>query len=690
MNRRQFLASSLWTYFGLTNPQLLASVFSNKEDSDGEEQSTITIPQGIQEIYHVFLPYVIARVGGNQFITLRSGEQLKVKVGRRTQENDQKIIEGVGQNGNDILIVYHTLYDLTTRLGDQVYQEIDRTNFIEEVSKEKCKLFYEKLENGQYVSDIESLELLDYLIQSSRLDDNIKARYDIASTNSRLVGVKQALEKALEQSKLRESQKKLVRGTYEYVRASEPVPDFQALQQLDVIIANSELPLTIKQTYSLASAKSRAFTADFLIVQLICSDRLNSEQQEQYLAAYQAIRDGKPAPESFKLDDLDSFINRSDLPENAKAVYTVTRKRTSVNPEESSEDTDKKLEKVTNYIGTLNDQMEDAKYNGAKLVPLSTRALSTLGAEAGTGVGIGSLSGAAATNATLAWLGGGSVAAGGLGMLGGLTVATGGAALIGAAGLLSVALVSEMDGEDFKNLGVAVGTGTVAGATTVLAAWTAASALGVAGGLTGSAAITTTMAALGGISVITGGAALVASGTAFVIWSVLKGQKRREQSVLNQLETRLYTFVEDTSHPLQQFFKDRVPQTYHTNESFIAPNIPLDKLANALKNWTSLQANENIIALIDTSWWDDAKEGIAFTEERVIWKNTGSDTLDITYTELNDFFHSPVVEMFNESRDREKVANLLELSEILPEAQDQDAWVQLLKDVSDFKGGVSV
>jgi hypothetical protein len=75
-------------------------------------------------------------------------------------------------------------------------------------------------------------------------------------------------------------------------------------------------------------------------------------------------------------------------------------------------------------------------------------------------------------------------------MLGGLAVVTGGAALIGAAGLLSVALVSEMDGEDFKNLGIAAVTGTLAGAGAVFIAWTGASALGVAGTLSGAAAIT--------------------------------------------------------------------------------------------------------------------------------------------------------------------------------------------------------
>ncbi|MDJ0556869.1 MAG: hypothetical protein QNJ68_20970 [Microcoleaceae cyanobacterium MO_207.B10] len=88
-------------------------------------------------------------------------------------------------------------------------------------------------------------------------------------------------------------------------------------------------------------------------------------------------------------------------------------------------------------------------------MPTTTSVLSVLGVKTGTGVAISSLSGGAATTATLTALGGGSVAAGGLGMLGGLVVVTGGAALIGAAGLLSVALLTRMDGKDYVNLGIA-------------------------------------------------------------------------------------------------------------------------------------------------------------------------------------------------------------------------------------------
>jgi hypothetical protein len=92
------------------------------------------------------------------------------------------------------------------------------------------------------------------IYSSSKLDPQIKQRYEIASKNSRLVGIEEAIASALAESNLTQKEKKTIRGTYEYVRGGEPVPDFKALTDLDTIITNSTLPLTIQQIY-LSSAR---------------------------------------------------------------------------------------------------------------------------------------------------------------------------------------------------------------------------------------------------------------------------------------------------------------------------------------------------------------------------------------------------------------------------------------------------
>jgi hypothetical protein len=645
---------------------------------------TLNSGQGeeIDEIYHIFVPYVRARAGGEQTITLRSGETCTVKVPYRTTEGKKIVLKGYGLEGNDITVVFHTLYDRTFRIADRVYQEIDDSPFVEEASRIKCKKVYEQIEDAKYISELTALGLLDYVIETSRLEDVVKDRYRLASTNSRLLGMKQAIESTLAKSRLSDRDKKQVRGMFEYVRAGEPVPNFKTLKELDLIITQSGLPIEIQQAYTVASANSRASTVNIIIVQAIVdSSRLTSTEKKQYLTIYDTIRNGQKIPEEIeeKLKSLDSFIFKAEIPKNAKVVYALARESNVSEGKDLTENVQELLA-TANSLDQLKEEIKDVYRKGAGVVPVANRLLTSAGAEAATGVSLSSLSGAAATNTTLSILGGGSVAAGGLGMLGGLAVATGGAALIGAAGLVSIALVSEMDSEDYRNLGVSVGTGTVAGAATVLAAWTAASALGVTGTLSGAAAITATISALGGLSVMTGGAALIASGTAFLIWSFLEGNKRRDRGVLQQLETRIYTPTEDPANKsLGEFLTANLKREYGDYEVFVAPNIPLDKLSNALSNWVVIKPGEKVLALVDTSYWDDAKEGVAFTENRIIWKDRDVDS--ISYDRMFEFLDTDLSDMLANERYRNDLHRVVQLSEILDNEFNDTRWVKLFREL---------
>lgn len=654
LNRRSFLSYVALGTLGLLTKDLLDPA-SAMADSEGLGKKFSTF-----ENYHIFVPFTTARNGGTQTFTLRSGEPCQVEIPSKTQDSQEITIKGRGQDNKDITVVLHTLYDRQIRIADQIYQEIDKnTQFVEEASKDKCKSVYEQVEDGKYINDLIALDFLDYVINTSKLDRKIQKRYQLASTNSRLLGIEEAIESTLAKSQLNDTEKKLIRGTFAYVRAGEPVPDFKALTDIDSIVASSALPLEIKQTYSLDSANSRGLTVDFIIVKLI-EDRkqITPDQNTNYLSTYRQVRDGKTVEDTATLKSLDSFILNSDILENAKVVYLIARTQNL----KDKEDFDKIVDGILQNADNLKKQLKDAKNTGESIVPLATRILGNLGVETATGVSISSLSGNAATNATLAALGGGSVAAGGLGMLGGLAFATGGAALIGAAGILSIALVSEMDSEDQKNLGIAFATGTFAGTATVLAAWTAASALGVTGTLSGAAAITATISALGGLSLITGGAALVASGTAFVIWSFLKSGKTRDQSILKQLETRSYTYTEDSiSGGLGELIQKNLVNQDKSTNIFSAPNIPLDKLSNALSAWISIYPDEKVMALIDTSgFW--GKGGIVFTDRRLISTKNSSQ-----YNNLARFVNTEtkLYSLLSEDKQKNKLSKLKKVVDIL-------------------------
>lgn len=729
LNRRRFMKLSAAGVVSLAALELLPG--TTKSASAG------TANGKFEEKYQIFVPYGTARRGGSQAITLRSGDTIKVEIPRRLRENHELTVKGVGVQRNDVTVICHTLYDTTVRIGDKIYTEIDQTSFIkDELTKDRCKALYESLEDGKFVQDLPALELLDYVIASSKLEEDISQRYSIASYNSRLKGIESAIADALARSELKKDRQKLLKGIYEYVRASEPVPDFAALTDLNAIVAGSNLPQQLKQTYLIASAKSKAFTVDFLIVELI-SQKLSGEQKEEYLSLYQKVRDGEEISEEEKgaLESLDRLIVDSNILETCKTVYLAARTRffdktagsendpileAIESSPEFTEEQKRKYASAYNLVvksepgteikkevaqdatilldefidkakippaykyayGVLRGQFFEenpelaevdwvhgttrqvVKASAAGLVPTATSAASVLGVEAGTGVAISSLGGAAATNATLAALGGGSVAAGGLGMLGGLAVATGGAALIGAAGLLSVALLTEMDAEDYRNLGIAGTAGVVTGATVAFVAWTGASALGIAGTLSGAAAITSTISALGGLSFITGGTALVVFGTGFVVWSFLQGNKSRDKNALHQLESRLYALNEPSDDSLVVFIEENLPKEYEREGVYRAPEIPLDKLSNALSKYGNISSQEKVLALIDTSLWGDAKDGILLTDRKIVWKPGFSSPEFVNYSELNWPTIWKVSKLLLSDRDEAKLARfLIELQE---------------------------
>ena len=640
--------------------------------------------EDVVEKYLVSVPFLTAREGGSQDIILYSGTSYSFKVPYRTKNNTRIRRDGIELN-------ICTLYDTNSRIAAAIYEEIDKTQFISTASKSKCKLVYEQIEDCKIVKDISTLELLDYLVAtSSNLNPDIRQRYAIASNNSRWAQISQLINKIEQKS----DNRLLLLGTLESIKAGQPIPDFKVLTNLDSIILDSEIPEAFKQTYTYGSALSRAITVDYLILQSIeTSNELNDLEKQQYLSTYQQVRDGKKDIDSAMIGILDTYIySKSNLPANAQVVYKEAREQNLI----KDGDLANNVLQVAVRIGELHEGVREASQGASALVPSTTRLLSAAALETGTGVSIASvatgvsvstLTGAAATNATLAWLGGGSVAAGGLGMLGGLAVATGGAALIGAAGVVSFGLLAQMDGEDFQNLGIAMGGGTVVAGGVAFLAWTAATATGVAGSLSGAAAITTTMTALGGLSVITGGTAAVALGGAYVIWSLLDSNKQRNQGVLEELETKIYTLtVAPQSESLAGLITNKIKAQYQIAEVFTAPKLPLNLLANAYKSWLEPDKKETIVALIDTSLWNDGKEGIAFTDKRIVWKGTWGNSDYLSYQDLSELLKNPGLELISKEESRKNLEKLRSISSsnLFTDEDDKNQFIafvqQLAKD----------
>jgi hypothetical protein len=638
------------------------------KDSIVTPHAIASMTTDITEKYLVSIPFLTAREGGIQEIALYSGISYSLKIPRRTKDNTK-----IKQDGIEFDL--RTLYDPNSRIAAKIYEEIDKTQFISIASKSKCKLVYEQIEDCKIVKDLPTLELLDYLVAtSSNLDADIRQRYAIASNNSRWAQISQVINKFEQEPENR----LLLIGILESIKASQPISDFKVLTKLDSIVLDSKLSDSFKQTYTYGSTLSRAITVDYLIVQSIeTSDKYNDIEKQHYLSTYQQVRSGKKDIDAAMIETLDRFIyGKSNLPANAQIVYKEAREQSLA--EDGNLDDNIRL--AVDRGRDLHQEIKQASQSGSGIVPTTTKLLSAAAIEAGTGVSIGSLTGAAATNATLAFLGGGSVATGGLGMLGGLAVVTGGAALIGAAGIVSFGLLAQMDGEDFKNLGIAMGGGTVAAGGVAFLAWTAATATGVAGSLSGAAAITTTMAALGGLSVMTGGTAAVALGGAYVIWSLLDGNKQRNQGVLEELETKIYT-LDTAPNPesLTGLIASKIEGHYQIAKVFTAPKLPLNLLANAYKSWLEPDEKEIVVALIDTSLWNDTKNGIAFTDKRIIWKKILQESESLSYSALAKILNSQGLELIGDEESRENLDKLSSIASLFTNEDDKNQFSHFIQ-----------
>ncbi len=241
-------------------------------------------------------------------------------------------------------------------------------------------------------------------------------RYQIASQSSRISLLQTTIEEGIEKAIFSDDEKQELRGLFQFVKANEPLPrqeDLEKLTFIDAMVQASEISIPLKQLYSIASAQTRAYTVDFIVLNLIQENSFIADRREQYLDVYNQARLGQKVRDEYTLGALDSLVYLSDISLECKAIYKLSRDKFYNQDEAVIE-------------ASLQEYFSQGKQTvklASGFIPNLTSVFGAAGVSAGTGTAISSLSGTAATNATLATLGGGSVADGGLGMLGGLAVA---------------------------------------------------------------------------------------------------------------------------------------------------------------------------------------------------------------------------------------------------------------------------
>jgi hypothetical protein len=125
----------------------------------------------------------------------------------------------------------------------------------------------------------------------------------------------------------------------------------------------------------------------------------------------------------------------------------------------------------------------------------------------------------------------------------------------------------------------------------------------------------------------------------------------------------------------------KVASKYQVAEVFTAPQLPLNLLANAYKSWLKPDEKETVVALIDTSLWDDAKKGIAFTEQRIIWKEVLTNYDSLSYQDLSKLLESQGLDMIGNEEARKSLDKLHSIANLFTNEDDKNqfsAFVQQL------------
>lgn len=491
-------------------------------ESEGDVESTQLHDWGLDELYHIFVRTQTASYGGSQTVTLKTGKSYSVKIPPNPTEGSNLRLKGCGIEGKDAFLVLHTLlnpvFNIDRKINNLIVQApvYDRT-------KIRGLEAYNRLGAGLPTEDIAALNLLDYLVFSSKIYSEIGQRYTIASQNSRLLALEDCLQKSLAASQLENEDQKRIRSTYQYLRSGEAVPDLKALDRLDATLLYSNLKPEFKKYYLRASAAARLMTIDWIFVNEIdVNQQIVQSDRPRFLAVYLQLRDGQEVVDLRTLEELDAWVEKANLPPICSASYKLLRRREfELNDEFEFDDCSESFRAIEAVFKSVksseNDRSsgEDYTVNVAQIKP-------------------GMLTETAYD----------SVSRGGLGLLSGMPILKNSKTYIETVARMAIARASEMTNAEKVKLGI----GQVADKGTPNAAaggnWQAVSALGTQeqdiARLSGLDAYRAILMEIEGITGLTEADDLQSLNSGGLkVWKLLRGNGDR-QRIIEQLERQLY------------------------------------------------------------------------------------------------------------------------------------------------------
>lgn len=475
----------------------------------------------LDELYHIFISYQTAYQGGNQIVTLKSGKTYTVRIPPNRTEGANLRMKGCGVQGNDAFLVLHTFYNSEVNLDRQINRLINQASLYEQ-TKIRCLDAYNRLNQVQATQDFTALDLLDYLVLTSKLYSDMGQRYIIASHHSRSLGLEQCLETALETSHLDLDERMRLKGTYQYVRSGEAVPDLEALTKIDAIILNSSLKADLKKYYLRASVTSRVLALDILIINAIYNQsQLSESDQKRYAKTYIQLREGQNVVDVLTLVALDEWMMKAEIPAIGKVIYQLIRKPDSpLNNEFDSDDYLEGFKIIQATLKSILETTQDYPATGIQQIDIAEVKIERLAEKSYN-----------------------SVSRGGLGLLSGNVMIKGAVPLVEMTARVAIAQVAQGSNPDKIKLGIPAVSETGNQSTAIGNNWMAVGSFGEGEKpihhLFGAAFYRTIMDEIDGVSGLAEPANNKPIHQGLGLLKLLKGQPDK-QRVIKDLETQMY------------------------------------------------------------------------------------------------------------------------------------------------------
>jgi hypothetical protein len=495
------------------------NIYSESEDN---AESTPLHDWSLDELYHIFVRSQTASFGGTQTVTLKTGKSYTVKIPANPKEGSTLRLKGCGLEGQDAFLVLHTLlnpvFNIDRKINNLIVQApvYDRT-------KVRCLEAYNRIILALQTEDYAALNLLDYLVFSSKIYSEIGQRYTIASHNSRLLRLEDCVQKLLTASQLETEEQKRIRSTYQYLRSGEAVPEFKALDQLDAMILYSNLKPELKKYYLRASAITRVMTIDWIMVNEIdVNQQIVQSDRPRFLAVYLQLRNDQEIVDLRTLEAFDAWVDKANLPLICTITYKLVRQREfELNDEFELDDCSESYQAIEAMTQAVKQSRKDQNSNDNYRVNVME-------------IKPGMLTETAYD----------SVSRGGLGLLSGMPMVKDSKTFVETAARIAITRVSQITSAEKNKLGISTIFNPETTNTTVGGNWQAVSALGTQeqsisqlSGVDAYRAIIMEIEGVMGLSQASDQKSVNQSG--LNVWKLLRGNSD-QQRTLEQLEHQLY------------------------------------------------------------------------------------------------------------------------------------------------------